>query len=341
MGCGSSTDSVKSESKASLGTAVSSRASSSTRTPTLRNKARVAPEAFIDTGTPTLAKKQVDDQSRDSGIDSAKTTDGGSRESEAGDTVNSKIDAINNHKDNQVLKKAVAFDVTLGDGQVESIIGVHPPRRLQKLENSPRPILTLEELDKRQKKSEARRKKALEKKATSSQRSSRRRNDLIAAVKFSQEHQQQVTARKLEEKIDSANKSRDKHQMDMVMKQKIRESKAKQAREKRLRASMDEDEYDVEKDETYNVDDDEDSWLDGENNVDTTTQFKGSASTTASERIYDGRSSPAKRMYGGGMDQRLGYSKDLDSDESETEAFSARNVVQVSKNNNETDDFFD
>lgn len=43
--------------------------------------------------------------------------------------------------------------------------------------------------------------------------------------------------------------------MDMVMKQKIRESKAKQAREKRLRASMDEDEYDVEKDETYNVDD--------------------------------------------------------------------------------------
>lgn len=131
MGCGSSTDSVKSESKASLGTAVSSRASSSTRTPTLRNKARVAPEAFIDTGTPTLAKKQVDDQSRDSGIDSAKTTDERSRESEAGDTVNSKIDAINNHNDNQVLKKAVAFDVTLGDGQVESIIGAHPPRRLQ------------------------------------------------------------------------------------------------------------------------------------------------------------------------------------------------------------------
>lgn len=84
-----------------------------------------------------------------------------------------------------------------------------------------------------------------------------------------------------------------------------------------------------------------DSWLDGDNNVTANTQFKGSASTTASERIYDGRSSPAKRMiHDGDGDNRLRLTQPMDSDESETEAFSARRTVTDAKTI-ENDDFFD
>ncbi|KAJ8044956.1 hypothetical protein HOLleu_07861 [Holothuria leucospilota] len=183
-------------------------------------------------------------------------------------------------------------------------------------------------------------KDALEQKAESSKRSSRRRNELLAAVNFSKEHQQQVTSKKLDEKIDSASKNRERHQAEVLRKQKIRETKARQAKERRLRASIEDEGYDVEKDETFNADDDVDSWLDGDNNV-FTPQMKGSASTTASERIYDGRSSPAKRMHGGSGDQRRRLDVEWDSgDESETEAFSAR---KTAPGNNDAlkDDFFD
>lgn len=341
MGCGSSSDSVKSESKASLGTGVSSRASSNTRTPTLRHRGRIAPEVLANKDSPVVAAKHADNLSRDSGIDSAKANErqrtGKIEDGEVG--VSTGNDAQNNNV-KPVYQKGVAFEVDLKDGNKESLIKKHPPRRLQKLENAPRPKLTLEELEEQQKISSKRRLQALEQKAESSKRSSRRRNELLAAVNFSKEHQQQVTSKKLDEKIDSASKNRERHQAEVLRKQKIRETKARQAKERRLRASIEDEGYDVEKDETFNADDDVDSWLDGDNNV-FTPQMKGSASTTASERIYDGRSSPAKRMHGGSGDQRRRLDVEWDSgDESETEAFSARKTASGNKDALK-DDFFD
>ncbi|XP_071785677.1 uncharacterized protein [Asterias amurensis] len=229
---------------------------------------------------------------RDSGIDSAKTTDGSSRRAGRQTT-----DDGSQSRQNEV-PTPVAFEVVVGETKGQSIVKQHPPKRLQmKMVDDEDRKVTAEDLATRQKLVEERRFQELQKRAQSAKRTSRRRKDILAAKEFDTNQTTEAQQRRLEDKITSAEKNRARQSAELQAKQRIRELKASQAREKakRLNQNLEDDvNFDVEKDETFNADD-ADSWLDGTNNNPLTS--KGSASTNNSERIYDGRSSPTKKYH--------------------------------------------
>ncbi|KAI8505432.1 hypothetical protein Bbelb_166210 [Branchiostoma belcheri] len=106
--------------------------------------------------------------------------------------------------------------------------------------------------------------------------------------------------------LSSAERKRCQKQAEIVAKQRLREERAKRAREKAQRLSSMEDSdlnYEMENDENFNADD-EDSWGDPADPdllqpppTGTTIRTSGSAVSSESERIYDGRSSPVKRVH--------------------------------------------
>ncbi|XP_001189437.1 vicilin-like seed storage protein At2g18540 [Strongylocentrotus purpuratus] len=275
---------------------------------------------------------------RDSGIDSAKTSDGRRRQAANQEsTSQSNNNETKSSSEPRVSPtKALAFEVMVDHDkdQGESIIARHPPRRLQKLEMKREPTLTADMIEEKLMESEERRRQVLEERGQSSKRSSRRRKELILARQFGNIQDSAEHREKLEEKIDSASKNRSKAQADVVAKQKKRELRAKQAKERARRMREEENEenhFDVEKDETFNAEDDVDSWLDGDNNA-----GLGSASTT-SERIYNGRSSPTKKVHSNGprVDKSLDYASDSDDNQGWTgNAYGAGQAAGK-------DDFFD
>ncbi|XP_078590757.1 uncharacterized protein LOC144870458 [Branchiostoma floridae x Branchiostoma japonicum] len=200
----------------------------------------------------------------------------------------------------RTVPKAVAFDVPLANTSEGSIIRRHPPRRLQRLESVPR--LTPAMLEEKLKSAEERKEMELQKKTKSAARTSRRHRQIKEAMEF----EKSLKEEEIDRTLSSAERKRCQKQAEIVAKQRLREERAKRAREKAQRLSSMDDvdvSYEMENDENFNADD-EDSWGDP---VDpellqppptgTTTRTSGSAVSSESERIYDGRSSPVKRVH--------------------------------------------
>ncbi|CAH1262466.1 Hypp2555 [Branchiostoma lanceolatum] len=200
----------------------------------------------------------------------------------------------------RTVPKAVAFDVPLANTSDGSIIRRHPPRRLQKLESVPR--LTPAMLEEKLKSAEERKEMELQKKTKSAARTSRRHRQIREAMEF----EKSLKEEEIDRTLSSAERKRRQKQEEIVAKQRLREERAKRAREKAQRMSSMEDvdlTYEMENDENFNADD-EDSWGDPvvpellqPPPTGTTTRTSGSAVSSESERIYDGRSSPVKRVH--------------------------------------------
>ncbi|XP_019642845.1 PREDICTED: uncharacterized protein LOC109484074 [Branchiostoma belcheri] len=200
----------------------------------------------------------------------------------------------------RTVPKAVAFDVPLANTSEGSIIRRHPPRRLQRLETVPR--LTPAMLEEKLKSAEERKEMELQKKTKSAARTSRRHRQIKEAMEF----EKSLKEEEIDRTLSSAERKRCQKQAEIVAKQRLREERAKRAREKAQRLSSMEDSdlnYEMENDENFNADD-EDSWGDPADPdllqpppTGTTIRTSGSAVSSESERIYDGRSSPVKRVH--------------------------------------------
>ncbi|XP_038072795.1 uncharacterized protein LOC119741161 [Patiria miniata] len=352
MGCGSS----QSASTSSLGSASDKRkqdnSSASLRKQVLINQSETKSHDSQSVGGDN-AGQRADSRStcRDSGIDSAKTSDGrravirqaslrspDQPDQGRGDGTDSRQKAV---------PTPVAFEVVMGETKGQSIVKQHPPKRLQmKLLDGSEPKVTAEMLAERQRVAEERRFEELQKRAKSAKTTSRRRKDILAARDFGDNQTAEAHQKRLEEKNHSAEKNRAKHQAEMQAKQKMRELRAAQAREKARRlneAIEDEANFDVEKDETFNADDESDSWLDGANNANL-PDVKGSASTNNSERIYDGRSSPTKRFQplSSAEVRRRQHSLGSDSDDEASAGNQwASHALNTSNNTGTQDNFFE
>ncbi|XP_022104817.1 eukaryotic translation initiation factor 4 gamma-like [Acanthaster planci] len=350
MGCGSS----QSASTSSLGSASDKpkKGSSSTslRKQVLITQSEPKPR---DVDSQSLggdnAGQRADSRStcRDSGIDSAKTSDGrrGLRQASlqsAGQGDQSRGDGADSRQ--RAVPTPVAFEVVMGENRGQSIVKQHPPKRLQlKLLEGSEPKVTAEMLAERQRVAEERRLEELQKRAKSAKKTSRRRKDILAAREFGDSQTAEAHQKKLEEKNHSAEKNRARHQAEIQAKQRMRELRAAQAREKARRlneAVEDEAHFDVEKDETFNADDESDSWLDGANNANP-LDVKGSASTNNSERIYDGRSSPTKRFQPLSSAEVRRRQHSLGSDSEDDSGSAANQWASHASNNTGTQDFFD
>ncbi|XP_002734811.1 uncharacterized protein LOC100378369 [Saccoglossus kowalevskii] len=221
---------------------------------------------------------------RDSGIDSAKTTD------------DRRMNGLDREPTIDV-KKSIAYDIPL-EGDTGSLVKRHPPKKFQVLR--PRDTnLTVDMMADKQKVTEIRRQEELQKRAKSARRTSKRRKEIMAAREYEKGHQeQQEKIQQISEKMEIAEKQRARAQHEKIAKQKLREEKARQAREraKRIKQLNNEElNFDLEKDDTFNANDDVDSWLDGYNSNLAVDSNVASAVSSTSERIYDGRSSPVKR----------------------------------------------
>lgn len=190
------------------------------------------------------------------------------------------------------LPKSVSFMVTLDGENVDNKLLGRPPPRLKRLDPLGVPTLTAEQLAEKQRIADEKREEILKQKVDVSQKSSKRRRELLMAQQFDAE-QQAEQEKRLQESLTSAGKSKEAKLKDIQDKQRIREERAKRAREKAQKLkTMDQDlDLEVEKDEGFNADDD-DSWLDGDNNDD--------FNSDTGERIYSGRTSPKKRYHGDG-----------------------------------------
>ncbi|XP_071962362.1 uncharacterized protein [Antedon mediterranea] len=268
---------------------------------------------------------------RDSGIDSAKSKTNERRRMHNDNTSRHQPQSANLIPNS----KGVAFDVVLdNEEKQDSIIKRHPPKRLlQKLEQTP-PKVTAELLAERQQVTEERRRKVIEGRAKSAKRTSRFRKDILAAKEFNEKEMVEESKNKISEKMSSADNKRAHAQEEIKMKQRQRETKAKQVRERAKQFNQigaDELSYDIEKDETYNNDDD-DSWLDDSNNRTVSKE------STSSERIYDGRSSPAKKFHPITSAERRKKQQSLntDSDVDDDEGW-----ANMSNGHQQNDDFFD
>ncbi|KAK7506932.1 hypothetical protein BaRGS_00001783 [Batillaria attramentaria] len=185
------------------------------------------------------------------------------------------------------VKKPVAFDVSL-DGQNTEILLNRKPRRLQTLEPLNVPRFSAEQLAEKQRQAEEKREKMRQKRMSASKKSSRRRQELMRAKEFEMEQQLQQE-KALDDHLKQAELKREARLKEIQEKQRIRDERARRAREraKKLNAEPQEDTFDVEKDEQFNASD-VDSWLGDD---DRTTGFGDENS--ADERIGSG---PQKKV---------------------------------------------
>lgn len=149
--------------------------------------------------------------------------------------------------------KAVAFDILLGqNGSIP--LSNRPPRRLQKIESAP--ILTREALEQKQAAAEQNRQKELEKKV---KLMSKRRSELILAREMDRAEQQKA---ELAGKLAASEKKREKAQAEIKEKQRRREEKARRVRMKarQMKDGDDVADLNVDPDETYNADEEDQSW---------------------------------------------------------------------------------
>lgn len=164
--------------------------------------------------------------------------------------------------DQTPVPKSVAFEVTL-EGTDTALFPTSKrlPRRLLTLDPLDVPKLSAEQLEEKQRLADEKRKKLLQKRANSSKKASRRRQELLKAKEF--EVQQQMEQEKvIDEHQKMAEMKREAKLSEIKDKQRLREEKAKRAREraKKLNNPDEQDNIDVEKDDHFNASDD-DSWL--------------------------------------------------------------------------------
>lgn len=151
--------------------------------------------------------------------------------------------------------KAVAFEIAFGEANKLSPLGnSRPPRRLKKIESAP--VLTREALEQKQAAAEQNRQKELGKKV---KLMSKRRSELLIAREMDKAQQQKA---ELEEKLAASERKREKTQAEVILKQKRREEKAKRVRMRAQQMQEGDDVIglDVDHDETYNADEDDESW---------------------------------------------------------------------------------
>jgi len=154
------------------------------------------------------------------------------------------------------VSKSVAFDIVLGRSDSEKpspLMPNKPPRRLKKIESAP--TLTREALEQKQAAADENRQKELEKKVKVV---SKRRSELLIAREMDKAQQQKA---ELEGKLSASERKREKAQAEIIAKQRRREEKAKRVRNKAKQIQDGDDVVDfaVDRDETYNADEDE-SW---------------------------------------------------------------------------------
>ncbi|XP_064603775.1 factor associated with metabolism and energy-like [Liolophura sinensis] len=159
-------------------------------------------------------------------------------------------------------KGGIAFDVSLDGNKVNSLILKHPPKKLQRLEPLNHPKLSADMLLEKQKIAEEKRQHELQKKREVSQKGSRRRRDLLRAREFEREQ----TSQQIEDSLKTADEMRAAKQKEIIEKQKKREERAKRVRQraKQMNEAAECDIPELEKDETFNAEDDED-WNDDSN----------------------------------------------------------------------------
>ncbi|XP_067682801.1 uncharacterized protein YscB-like [Haliotis asinina] len=172
---------------------------------------------------------------------------------------NANIESV---ESNNPVPRSVAFEVAFDN----KLLLKNPPRRLQKLAPLNVPKMTPEMLAEKQKLAEEKREKELQRKISASRKSSKRRRELMRAKEFEQQQQLQQGSQ-IDEQLKMAELKREAKLEEVRARQRLKEERAKRAREKAKRLNQDNPDVDleVEKDDHYNASDD--SWgSDGEGN---------------------------------------------------------------------------
>ncbi|XP_059156340.1 uncharacterized protein LOC131941241 [Physella acuta] len=159
------------------------------------------------------------------------------------------------------VPKSVAFDVTLdGESGGNLLLFKRRPPNLLTLEPLNFPRLTAEQLADKMRMAEEKREKMKQKKIKSSQRSSKRRRELLQAREFGLKQQLEVENVKAETRDNMAQLNRERKLMEIKEKQKLREERARRARERAKSIQAGSEDVEVENDVEFNAGSD-DSWL--------------------------------------------------------------------------------
>ncbi|XP_060560334.1 uncharacterized protein LOC132720261 isoform X2 [Ruditapes philippinarum] len=259
----------------------------------------------------------------------------------------STIDSNANRPDevtNNPVPRSVAFTVDLDGKETQQKLLGAPPPRLKRLDPLNVPKLTAEELAEKQRIADEKREAQIKRKQSASLKASRRRQQILDAQRYDKEIQQKEVEGKINESLSSAGKTREAKLKDIQEKQRIREERARRAREKvkKMNDLDHELDIDVEKDEDYNAEDvgdnlKTDSWLNGDNN----NNDEDGQSGDSGERIYSGRSSPKKQTKEGltrGISSRTVDSFDNAFNRKPP---SASHITSNGTHGSQQDDFFD
>ncbi|KAK6997571.1 caldesmon [Biomphalaria glabrata] len=168
--------------------------------------------------------------------------------------------------DQTPVPKSVAFDITLDGQSGDGLLLRKLPPRLKVLEPLDLPKLTAAQLEEKQRLADEKREKLRLKKINTSQKSSKRRRELLKAKEFGMTQQLEQEKTIIVDNLKQAELNRERKLLEIKEKQRLREERAKRARERAKSLQNAADEVEVEKDEEFNAGS-EDSWLEnGENN---------------------------------------------------------------------------
>ncbi|KAJ7380004.1 hypothetical protein OS493_012766 [Desmophyllum pertusum] len=171
------------------------------------------------------------------------------------ETRDSTTNAGENQTAQSPVSKPVAFDIALGQTDQLSTLTQHrPPRRLKKIESAP--TLTRANLEQKQAAADQNRQKELDKKVKVV---SKRRSELLIAREMDKAQQQKT---EIEEKLSASERKRENAKNEVIAKQRQREEKAKRVRSKAKQMKDGDDvvDFDVDRDDTYNADEEDESW---------------------------------------------------------------------------------
>ncbi|KAH9488733.1 hypothetical protein Btru_059458 [Bulinus truncatus] len=168
--------------------------------------------------------------------------------------------------DQTPVPKSVAFDITLDGQSGDGLLHRKLPPRLKILEPLNLPKLTAAQLEEKQKIADEKRERLRLKKINTSQKSSKRRRELLKAKEFGMKQQMEQEKTVIVDNMKQAELNRERKLLEIKEKQRLREERAKRARERAKSQQNAAEELEVEKDEDFNNGSD-DSWLEnGEDN---------------------------------------------------------------------------
>lgn len=184
--------------------------------------------------------------------------------------------------------KGVAFEIEFERSSSFHGLPRTPPKkftRLAPLSNAPK--FTADQLEEKIKQADENRQRELDRKKATGRRSQRLRAEIQRAREAERATQQQ---RELETKLQAAEEARGLKQSELDKKKQLREERAKLVRDRarRKKEGGDELDYEIERDDAFNVD--ENSWSEGDNFPDTTSDYH-----TGNNSRYD--SGTGDRLY--------------------------------------------